>query len=78
MKKSIALIIAASTLFLAGCCTPHRATQWEYKTDRQAISARDLGSHLSQLGADGWQVDKVITPANDMGYATFLLKRPKQ
>ena len=31
MKKSIALIFAASTLFLAGCCTTQHVTQWEYK-----------------------------------------------
>ena len=32
MKKSIALVIAASTLLLAGCSsTHHAAKQWEYK-----------------------------------------------
>jgi hypothetical protein len=31
MKKHIALGLVASTLFLAGCCTTHHVTQWEYK-----------------------------------------------
>ena len=32
MKKTIALAFAASTLFLAGCHTPHHAKSLEYKT----------------------------------------------
>ena len=31
MKRSIAVIFAASTLFLAGCCTSTHVTKWEYK-----------------------------------------------
>ncbi|SPE60074.1 hypothetical protein SBV1_370058 [Verrucomicrobia bacterium] len=32
MKKSIALVLlAASTFFLAGCCTTPHVTKWEYK-----------------------------------------------
>jgi PBP1b-binding outer membrane lipoprotein LpoB len=31
MKNHIALIFAAGTLFLAGCCTTEHATKWEYK-----------------------------------------------
>jgi len=31
MKKSIALIFVVSALVLAGCCTTHHVSKWEYK-----------------------------------------------
>ncbi len=31
MKTYIAVIIAATSLLLAGCCTPSHANKWEYK-----------------------------------------------
>ena len=31
MKKSVAIIFAASILFLTGCCTVSHAPTWEYK-----------------------------------------------
>jgi hypothetical protein len=52
MKKSIALIFAASTLFLAGCCTTHHITKWEYKTSTDYGVQDD--ARLSKLGKDGW------------------------
>ena len=36
MKKNIALIFAAGTLFLAGCCTTEHTTKWEYKVVRRS------------------------------------------
>ena len=78
MKKHIALGLVASTLFLAGCCTTHHVTQWEYKTYREALSAGSFESGLNKLASEGWIVDEVLTCAGDSGYTTILLKRPKQ
>jgi hypothetical protein len=50
MKKSIALIFAASTLFLAGCCTAHHdktATRWDYQ---QVHSIEEMQA----LAPQGW------------------------
>jgi hypothetical protein len=78
MKKSIALVIAASTLFLAGCCTTPHATKWEYKvvnaphltvgTDPQGPVAA-WQSFLNDLGKDGW----VLIERDGL---VFYLKRP--
>lgn len=56
MKKFIALIFAASALFLAGCCTTHHAAQWEYKNVTILGSAPDQNPELNQLGKEGWVV----------------------
>ena len=77
MKKSIALIFVASTLFLAGCCTPHHVTQWEYKTVVDSDASADK---LSQLGEQGWNVISFNPYAGLDGsrHVICLLKRPKQ
>ena len=73
MKKHIALVFAASTLFLAGCCTTSHQTQWEYKTVR---SIREV----NELAAQGWVVvgfsGYVDTGNHDM--TQFLMKHKKQ
>ena len=78
MKKNVALIFAVSTLFLAGCCTTHNATKWEYKV-AQAPSyfghtnqeIREIQqTFLNDLGKEGW----VLINENEQG--TFYLKRP--
>ena len=77
MKKSIALTFAASTLFLAGCCTTTHVTKWEYKVVCPTISPsvtdqerRDLQqAFLDDLGKDGWVL--VSEDAN-----SFYFKRP--
>jgi hypothetical protein len=79
MKKHIALGLVVSTLFLAGCCTTHHVTQWEYKTYREALGTSSFDDNLNKLASEGWIIDEVLTPAaNDGGYTTILLKRPKQ
>jgi protein involved in sex pheromone biosynthesis len=78
MKKHIALGLVASTLFLAGCCTTHHVTQWEYKTYRDVVSTSSFESGLNKLASEGWIVDEVLTSGGDNGYTAFLLKRPKQ
>jgi hypothetical protein len=80
MKKSIALVFAASTLLLAGCCTMPHATKWEYKVeDATHWSTRGSGpqawqasyqSHLNDLGKDGWVL---ITEQDER---IFYFKRP--
>jgi len=82
MKKHIALILAAGTLLLAGCCTNHHVTQWEYKK---------VGSieEANKAAADGWIVSDYSTYIEgshlngsmpDTRYdwgEVYLLKRPK-
>jgi hypothetical protein len=65
-KNSIALIFAASTLFLAGCCTTLHATKWEYKVahvpslpeGRSALSPQEwrerTQTFLNDFGKEGW------------------------
>jgi hypothetical protein len=82
MKKSIALIFVASTLFLAGCCTTPHATKWEYKVAQVPHGPFGTTSHqenleiqqkfLNDLGKDGWMLINGIE--NETG--TFYFKRP--
>ncbi|MGO8765819.1 MAG: hypothetical protein ACLQSR_11890 [Limisphaerales bacterium] len=77
MKKSIALIFAASTLFLAGCCTTHHVTQWEYKVVPVApgnganpqLYPQGQEALMNGFGKEGW----IFVNAAD-GYSYF--KRP--
>jgi uncharacterized lipoprotein YajG len=67
MKKTIGLIIVASSLFLAGCCTTSHATKWQYKTV-SSTSDEILNTPL----AEGWiVVGFTVTPD---GNHWFLLK----
>jgi protein involved in sex pheromone biosynthesis len=76
MKKHIALGLVASTLFLAGCCTSHHSTAWEYKTSVEFNGQVTLDEKLNKLAVDGWTIQS-ITPEQDGRYLVFL-KRPKQ
>jgi len=71
MKKHIALGLVASTLFLAGCCTSHHSTAWEYR-EIYPLSQNRV-TELDAAGKDGWIL--VTTVDNDRG---FILKRAKQ
>jgi hypothetical protein len=72
MKKSIALMFAAGTLFLGGCCTaPHHA-KWEYKQSATQVS----DATLNQWADEGWSVVCVGTDSN--GGHFYILKRPKK
>jgi hypothetical protein len=62
MRKCIAVVFAASTLFLAGCCTTPRATRWEYKVASphlprgegpQAVGEAQQ-AFLNDIGKEGW------------------------
>ena len=72
MKKCVALVITASTLILAGCCTTPHATRWEYKVASphlrpgEAPDANSVGrpeavrkaqeALLNDLGKEGWEL----------------------
>jgi hypothetical protein len=78
MRKFVPVVIAASALFLAGCCTTPHASKWEYKvvshpwaaagpTPEAAREARQ--AFLNDLGKEGWvliQMDGML----------FYFKRP--
>jgi protein involved in sex pheromone biosynthesis len=69
MKKTIALILTASALFIAGCCTTHQTTKWEYKV------VHTIGG-VNERAAKGWSVDKVTIKPD--GSHEYLLKRQIQ
>ena len=71
MKKHIALGLVASTLFLAGCCTTHHATKWEYKQ----VATQVGDDSLNKLGGEGWSV--VACGTSQTG-SFYVLKRAKQ
>ncbi len=76
MKKSIALISAASTLFLAGCSTMHEHdnAKWEYKT---IVNASD--AELNQLAEQDWKVvNFCVTNPDGNPTKYILLKKLKQ
>ncbi|SPE61527.1 conserved exported hypothetical protein [Verrucomicrobia bacterium] len=79
MKKPTTLIFAASTMFLAGCCTTPHATKWEYKVadlphHRPPGGLQELRddqqSFLNDLGKEGW----VLIAESDG--TVFYFKRP--
>jgi hypothetical protein len=72
MKATIVLIFAASTLLLAGCCTTHQATHWEYMT----LHGEQSVTSLNKLSDQGWSVVGFTGDAS--GQLDYLLKRPKQ
>jgi protein involved in sex pheromone biosynthesis len=74
MKKSIALLIAASTLFLAGCCTAHHATTWEYRTVNDDIT------QVNELANQGWTLAGFSSRTTGAMRAelVYVMKHPKQ
>jgi hypothetical protein len=77
MKKSIALVIATSTLLLAGCSTTHHASkQWEYKVAHtpigpegtRPVSIERREQFLNELAKEGWIL---VSAESDV----FYLKR---
>jgi hypothetical protein len=66
MKKFIALIFTACTLILAGCCTAHHVSEWEYKTlvtPNDAVPLEDTSKGwvskdetLNAMLKQGWMV----------------------
>ena len=69
MKNTIALILAASSFFIAGCCSTQQATKWEYQT------VHTIGG-VNERAAIGWSVDKVTILPD--GSHEYLMKRQIQ
>jgi hypothetical protein len=75
MKNATALILATSTLFIAGCCTTHHAKAWDYKViDVDFMHRRELESQIQKAAADGWVV--VSSGGGDQS-AFVILRKPK-
>jgi hypothetical protein len=78
MNKAVALILAASALFLAGCCCPRHTAQWEYKNLMVIGGAPDHDPQLNELGKEGWTVVAFQYLPGDSTHNTeyvYLLKR---
>ena len=82
MNHSILVLMAASSLLLAGCCGVHHAGSWEYKIAKTPQSPEEAKAmigpslenrekYLNSLGRDGW-----VLVSEDQGI--FYLKRPKR
>ncbi len=79
MKTSIALLLAVTGLFLAGCSTTHQAKIWDYKVVAEYVPSA-LEQALKQLGTEGWVVVSSTSSPNPPNPAQLIviLKRPKQ
>ncbi len=73
MKKSIILVFAAGTLFLAGCCTTHHshASKWEYQ------KVWDFKT-VQTLSAEGWTLDGFHSFDTSDSGTYYILKRRAQ
>ena len=65
MKKHIALGLVASTLFLAGCCTPPKTAHWEYKTETLYLGAGLNPDTLNTYAKNGWEFVSATPKQND-------------
>jgi hypothetical protein len=81
-SRSVLVLIAVSSMLLAGCCSVHHADKWEYKVTQvlgapqetantRGPSLEEREKYLNRLGNDGW-----ILVSEDLG--VFYLKRPKK
>ena len=71
-------IIGVSAFLLAGCCTTHHVTSWEYKVaqeNRLGLTNAEIVKHrealMNDLGKDGW----IFVSQSDTD-ATLYFKRP--
>ena len=80
MKKTITLVVAVAMTLVAGCCTAHRTTTWEYKTVVGVVYSSTvpppplLAEQLNQAAAEGWQV---VSSGPEDGHTYVILRRPK-
>ena len=70
--------IGAGAFLLAGCCTTHHVTSWEYKVvqeNRLGLTNAEIVKHrealMNDLGKDGW-----IFVSQSEADATLSFKRP--
>jgi len=81
-NRSVLVLIAVSSMLLAGCCGVHHASRWEYKVTVAPGTPEDVANmrgpsretrekYLNGLGDDGW-----VLVSEDQG--VFYLKRAKR
>ena len=76
MKKQITLMFAAGTLFLAGCCAPHKTAHWEYKTQTLYLGGGLNPDALNAAAKDGWEFVSATAIPNDVNRgAVAVFKR---
>ena len=76
MKNLVALTLAASTWFLAGCCTTQHAKHWEYKTETVFLDTQFGDKFLNQSSTDGWEfVSVAALPKDDNNRAVAVFRR---
>jgi hypothetical protein len=81
MKKFIALLFAASTLFLAGCCTTHRTVSYDHVTvSYDHVIMRDLSDgDLNRMGYEGWRVVGFgKDEKQNAGHTITILEKPSK
>ena len=56
MKTLLPLVLSVLWLFVAGCCTPHSAAAWQYKTViiNTGSGSEKVDSELNRLAKEGW------------------------
>ena len=80
--RSVLVLVAVSSMLLAGCCSVHHEVKLEYKVTQvpgvpaetantRGPSLEEREKYLNSQGNDGW-----ILVSEDMG--VFYLKRPKK
>jgi len=76
MKSAVACQLAASALFLAGCCTTPQATQrWEYKIAySNPLGPGGLNLERQQKDLNDWGKEGWVVVAKDGNL--FYLNRP--
>jgi hypothetical protein len=76
VKKTVASIFAATTMFLtSGCTPPHgqAATQWEFQVATNMTEA-------NQMAEKGWSLSGFTQYADATGQprTDYMMKRPKR
>ena len=84
MKRrcGVLVLVAVSSMLLAGCCSVHHSHGWEYKVTQvpgapaetantRGPSLEEREKYLNSLGNDGW-----ILVSEDLG--VFYLMRPRR
>ena len=77
MKKIVTLLVAVVMTLVAGCCTTHHTTAWEYKTQTVFLDTQFGEKFLNQPAKDGWEFISVTAiPKDDSNKAVAVFRRP--
>jgi hypothetical protein len=75
-KLNYLLVIIASSVLLAGCCSAGHSNHWEYKVASPGGSQQNLGKviepFLNEMAKDGW----IFIQRDEVGH--FYFKRVKR